>query len=332
MYKIFYISSLGLLFSCTPQIQVITSHSSNTQPLKIEKKEEKKSEIIHIGKEDFYKINIADISKNNNTISWGSIVSAQPKNYKIIKTHFPSVGQNFRQRFLILHYTALNNEKSLNILTQQSVSSHYLVNDLPDDEIYQLVDENKRAFHAGLSYWRNNTGLNDNSIGIEIVNTGYTVNKSGNRQFYEFPEYQYQKVAALVKDIVDRYMIPPTHVLGHSDIAPSRKQDPGPLFPWKRLYDEHKIGMWYDENTKQNLCKITSEEVSYLYNNRNFISEIQEQFKDFGYEIQITGKWDKQTQKVIEAFQFHFRPNNYNGILDGETLAILKALLIKYPK
>ena len=89
--------------------------------------------------------------------------------------------------------------------------------------------------------------------------------------------------------------------------------------------------MWYDENTKQNLYDTASNEVYSSYNDSNFISKTQEQFRNFGYEIQITGKWDKQTQKVIEAFQFHFRPNNYNGILDGETLAILRALLIKYP-
>ena len=330
MHKIFYISSLGLLFSCTPQMQVITSHSSNTQPLKIEKKEEKKSEIIHIGKEDFYKINIADISKNNNTISWGSIVSAQPKNYKIIKTHFPSLGQNFRQRFLILHYTALNNEKSLNILTQQSVSSHYLVNDLPDDEIYQLVDENKRAYHAGISSWKNSNNLNDSSIGIEIVNTGYVVDSLGKRQFQAFPEHQIEKIAALVKDISKRYMVPPTNILAHSDIAPTRKQDPGPLFPWKKLYEEHQIGMWYDEEKKQSFYPSALDDITILYEDASFIRKVQTSFKSFGYDIQITGMWDKQTKSVIEAFQYHFRPENYNGILDAETWSILQALIQKY--
>lgn len=332
MRKTFYVSSLSiLLFSCGSQEKTIKNQPSITELQKTEKAIIKKPEVTHIGNEDFYKINIADASKNNSTISWGSIVSAHPKGYKVIKDHFPSLGQNFRQRFLILHYTALDNEKSLNVLTQQAVSSHYLINDLPDHDIYQLVDENKRAYHAGLSYWRNNTGLNDSSIGIEIVNTGYTVDNLGTKQFYEFPEYQYRKVAALAKDIVERYMIPPAHVLGHSDIAPNRKQDPGPLFPWKRLYDEYQIGMWYDENTKQNFYAISLDEVTYLYNDSNFIQKVQEQFKNFGYEIQITGQWDKQTQKVIEAFQYRFRPNNYNGTLDAETLSILRALLIKYP-
>lgn len=306
--------------------------SITTQTSKNEKDEMKKSNIIHMCKEDFYKTNIADVSQNNNTISWGSIVSAHPKGYKVTKNYFPSLAQNFRQRFLILHYTALDNEKSLNVLTQQNVSAHYLVNDLPDNEIYQLVDENKRAFHAGISHWRNNVGLNDNSIGIEIVNKGYTVDKFGTRQFYAFPEHQYKKIAALVRDIVDRYMIPPTNILAHADIAPNRKQDPGPLFPWKRLYDEHQIGMWYDEDTQKGLHDVSLNEISSLYNDGNFIRNIQGQFKDFGYDIQVTGQWDQQTQKVIEAFQFHFRPRNYSGILDAETLSILKALLIKYPR
>lgn len=337
MYKIFYISGLlGLLISCNSQ-QKIVSYIPSTTPLQQNHADkptiiEKKTEIIHIGEENFYKVNIADASKNNSTISWGSIVSANPIGYRITKTYFPSLGQGFRQRFLILHYTALDNEKSINVLTQQAVSSHYLVNDLPDNEIYQLVDENKRAYHAGVSYWRNTTRLNDNSIGIEIVNTGYTPDSLGKKQFYSFPDYQFRKVAALAKDIVERYMIPPTNVLAHSDIAPNRKQDPGPLFPWKRLYEEYQIGMWYDDSTKQSLYAPALEEIMISYNEIKFILKVQEAFNKFGYDIKITGIWDKQTQKVIEAFQYHFRPDNYEGVLDAETWAILQALLIKYPR
>src|SRR5690606_35770221 len=138
----------------------------------------------------------------------------------------------FRQRYLILHYTALDEEKSVRVLTQQAVSSHYLVNNLGDREIYQLVDENKRAYHAGISAWRNDKSMNDTSIGIEIVNDGYKMDSLNQRQFFPYSEAQFKKIAALTKDIVDRYQIPPTNVLGHSDIAPVRKQDPGPLFPW----------------------------------------------------------------------------------------------------
>ena len=113
-----------------------------------------KPKIEREGGVDFYRENIGDAFKNDNTMSYGSIVSAKPQGYKVVKTYFPAVGQNFRQKYIILHYTALDDDKSVMVLTQQSVSAHYLVNDLDDKEIYQLVDENKRAYHAGISAWR----------------------------------------------------------------------------------------------------------------------------------------------------------------------------------
>ena len=331
MRKIFYISCLCILaFSCDSQKKIANAAKSSLDPNKTNSEKEKKGEIVHIGTEDFYKVNIADSTKNNNTISYGSIVSAKPKKYTITKTYFPSLGQGFRQRFIILHYTALDNEKSIRVLTQQSVSSHYLVSDLDDHEIYQLVDENKRAYHAGISAWKNSNNLNDNSIGIEIVNTGYAVDSLGKRQFQAFPEHQIEKIAVLVKDISKRYMIPPTNILAHSDIAPTRKQDPGPLFPWKTLYEKHQIGMWYDEDKKQEFYPSALEDTTTLYEDASFIRKIQSTFKSFGYDIQITGMWDKQTKNVIEAFQYHFRPENYDGILDAETWSILQALAQKY--
>lgn len=294
--------------------------------------EHKKPEITHIGNYDFFPQNIADSSKNNNTTSYGSIVSAKPAGYKVTKDYFPSMGQNFRQRFLILHYTALDNEKSAMVLTQQSVSSHYLVNDTNDNEIYQLVDENKRAFHTGISYWRGFEQLNDNSIGIEIVNKGYTT-VEGKKVFVDYPESQFRKVAALAKDIVTRYQMPPTNVLGHSDIAPTRKQDPGPTFPWKRLYNEYQIGMWYDDATKQYfISQMTPEEFEVQLSSAPFIFNYQTMLKNFGYKIELSGANDTTTQKVVEAFQYHFRPEKCDGIMDIETYAILRALLQKYPK
>lgn len=284
------------------------------------------------GHNDFYKVNIAAPGKNDNTISYGSIVTAQPASYKVVKTYFPAVAQNFRTRYLILHYTALNNDKSVMVLTQQSVSAHYLVNDTDDKEIYQLVDENKRSYHAGVSSWRKDSQLNDTSIGIEIVNTGFTADAAGTRTFYEFPEWQVKKVAALAKDIVNRYQIPPTNVLGHSDIAPTRKQDPGPFFPWKKLYDEYNLGMWYDEATKQNFQNnINPSDFAAQLNNSTFIFKVQTNLQQFGYGVEPSGIWDDATKKTIEAFQYHFRPQNYSGIMDVETWAILQALLQKYP-
>lgn len=283
-------------------------------------------------KGDFYSVNIADPSKNDNTISYGSLVGAQPEGYQVTRNFFPALAQNFRQRYIILHYTALNNEKSISVLTKQSVSAHYLVNDLPDDEIYQLVDENKRSYHAGVSSWRKDQTLNDTSIGIEIVNEGYKV-VSGKRVFAPYPEHQFKKVAALVKDLVNRYQIPSTNVLGHSDIAPTRKQDPGPQFPWKRLYDEYGIGMWFDDAVKQEFFnQILPEEFTQKLTDRVYIIKVQLALKQFGYNVNESGVWDDATKKTIEAFQFRFRPQNFDGIMDAETWAILQALNVKYSK
>ncbi|ODS88757.1 MAG: N-acetylmuramoyl-L-alanine amidase [Chryseobacterium sp. SCN 40-13] len=281
---------------------------------------------------EFYRQNIGDITKNDNTISHGSIVSAKPQGYVISKSFFPAVAQNFRQRYLILHYTALDEEKSVRVLTQQAVSSHYLVNNLGDREIYQLVDENKRAYHAGVSAWRNDKNLNDTSIGIEIVNTGYILDSVGKKVFSPYDESQIKKVAALVKDIVERYQIPPVNILAHSDIAPTRKQDPGPMFPWKKLYDEYNIGMWYDEEMKQKFMnETTNESFAFEQNSIPFITKVQNGLKKFGYDIVPTGVWNRENIKVLEAFQYRFRPEIYDGVVDRETWAILQALNQKYP-
>ena len=174
--------------------------------------------------------------------------------------------------------------------------------------------------------------LNDTSIGIEIVNAGYTTDATGMRNFPDFDEHQIDKVAALVKDIANRYMIPPTNILAHSDIAPTRKQDPGPKFPWKKLYDEYQIGMWYDDAVKDTfLSQIISEEFTMQQSTPQFIYKIQAALRTFGYGLEPSGTMDDATKKTIEAFQFHFRPQNYNGIMDAETWAILQALNQKYP-
>ncbi|MGA9211641.1 N-acetylmuramoyl-L-alanine amidase [Kaistella sp.] len=291
-----------------------------------------KPKVQHDGGLDFFKENIGDITKNDNTMSYGSIVSANPNGYKVVKTFFPAVGQNFRQKYIILHYTALDDDKSVKVLTEQSVSAHYLVNDLGDNEIYQLVDENKRAYHAGISAWRKDNMLNDTSIGIEIVNAGYKTNASGVKIFPEYSEAQVKKVAVLVKDLADRYMISATNVLGHSDIAPTRKQDPGPKFPWKKLYDEYQVGMWYDKSAKENFySSAVLEDYTLQMTIPSFLFKIQTALRNFGYDINPNGVYDDATKKTIEVFQYHFRPENYSGMMDAETWAILQALNLKYP-
>ncbi|WP_261512947.1 N-acetylmuramoyl-L-alanine amidase [Chryseobacterium paludis] len=339
MRKTLYIIGLSaFVFSCTPQKNVKKStykpKNPVTQPKTVVKTpatEKPKPQITNDRGVEFFTTNIADPTKNDNTASYGSIVSAKPGGYKVVKTYFPAVAQNFRQKYLILHYTALPDDKSIMVLTQQTVSAHYLVNNTGDNEIYQLVDENKRAYHAGISSWRSDKNLNDNSIGVEIVNMGYTTDAAGKRTFAPFSDEQVRKVAALAKDIVVRYQIPATNVLAHSDIAPTRKQDPGPMFPWKKLYDEYQIGMWYDEAAKQSIFELAQLDFQTRYNEASFIFLIQTAFQKFGYGIELSGAWDDATKKTIEAFQYHFRPQNYDGIMDAETWAILQALNQKYP-
>lgn len=161
--------------------------------------------------------------------------------YKI-DTNNPSVAQNDRVRFLVLHYTATDDAESLRLLTQGNVSAHYLVKTHPDTVegkpvVLQLVPEEQRAWHAGVSDWQGRNSLNDTSIGIEIVNKGFTETMLG-RTWYPYNESQIKLIERLTKDIVERYNIAPTDVVAHSDIAPLRKSDPGPLFPWKRLADQ----------------------------------------------------------------------------------------------
>ncbi len=342
MSKILYIIGLStLMVSCAAQNTPAKSSASTAQPPKQAVTQNpnpvpvgsQQTGLVTFQGVEFYKQNIGDISKNDNTISHGSIVTASPQGFRVVKRYFPAVGQNFRQKYLILHYTALDEDRSVRVLTEQSVSAHYLVNNLGDNEIYQLVDENKRAYHAGISAWRKDINLNDTSIGIEIVNTGYVNDSIGKKVFAPFDAKQMQKVAALVKDIADRYQIPPTNILAHSDVAPTRKQDPGPLFPWKKLYDEYQIGMWYNDADKQRyLAQLNPELFMTERNSSTFIYTVQRALKEFGYDINPTGAWTKENTKVVEAFQYHFRPENYDGIIDAETWAILQALIQKYPQ
>ena len=161
-----------------------------------------------------------------------------------INTSHPSVNYDNRVQFVIVHYTSANLERSLALLTHGQVSSHYLIGDDASATIYKLVDESQRAWHAGESEWMGRTWLNSSSIGIEIVNPGFTDTPTG-RLWYPYSEAQVKSLVVLLKDISKRNGIDPKNIIGHSDIAPLRKLDPGPLFPWKRLADEG-LGVWPD--------------------------------------------------------------------------------------
>lgn len=142
---------------------------------------------------------------------------------------------------LVLHYTGMKTtQEAINRLRDPvaKVSAHYLIDE--DGEVYSLVDEDKRAWHAGVSFWKGKTDINSRSVGIEIVNPGHEFG------YRPFPSNQIQSIINTSKEIIKRYALLLENVVGHSDIAPTRKKDPGELFPWKKLA-ENGIGLWTDE-------------------------------------------------------------------------------------
>jgi N-acetylmuramoyl-L-alanine amidase len=251
--------------------------------------------------------------------------------YAIDYNHYRATKSfNRRARFLVMHYTASNFQHSTAALTGPLVSSHYLVPDptdktyldagFTDMRIFNLVEENERAWHAGASAWATRRNLNDTSIGVEIVNLA-----TEDKGVFTFPPYNPIQIAAvkeLAANILQRYPdITPVNVVGHSDIAIGRKSDPGAAFPWKELYDAG-IGAWYDEATKQNyqeqFCKALPAK-----------ADIVAKLGRYGYDP--TGATtDAGYTKLIRAFQLHFRPQRYDGVVDAETAAALYALVDKY--
>lgn len=235
-----------------------------------------------------------------------------------IDTTYTAKGQSSRARFLVLHYTVSDNPTSIKILTEQQVSSHYLVTNHGQPIIYRLVDENRAAYHAGNSSWKNFTQLNSSSIGIEIVNPGWTATPDGGRLFYPFPQSQMDVLIPLLKDIVRRHGIAPENVLGHSDIAPQRKQDPGPLFPWARLAQEGLV-LWPDANRVALVRPVFDATLPDIF-------WFQRKLATHGFAIQQTGMLDQQTRTVLQAFQMKYRPADFAGNPDAETAALLEVL------
>lgn len=235
-----------------------------------------------------------------------------------IDDSYRSVAQDSRVQFLIIHYTAIDFPKSMQVLAQGGrVSSHYLVRDEPP-EIYRLVDENRRSWHAGISSWQGQTALNASSIGIEIVNLGYTRNPDGSLTWYDYPPGQIDAVVALVRKIVKEHNIRPDRILGHNEIAPSRKQDPGPRFPWKRLADEGLI-LWPDPAKVAAKLPVFEQQVP-------DVMWFQDRLIKHGYALATTGLMDETTLNALTAFQMKYRPSRFDGQPDAETAALLEVL------
>ncbi|MCY4744934.1 N-acetylmuramoyl-L-alanine amidase [Pelomonas sp. UHG3] len=225
-----------------------------------------------------------------------------------------SQNQDSRSLFIVLHYTVLDWEKSLRVLTTGGqVSSHYLVRDNPAIS-YALVDENRRSWHAGASFWAGHSNLNSSSIGIEIVNAGY-VDGPGGRVYAPFPQAQIDEVIALVRDIQKRHNVRPERIIGHADIAPGRKQDPGPNFPWKQLADAGLIP-WPDGPAV--LVKTLEHEVA-----PRDVAWLQERLTRIGYNVSRSGQMDTLTKEVVSTFQMKYRPRDISGTVDAETAALI---------
>lgn len=232
---------------------------------------------------------------------------------------YTSENQDSRVLHIVLHYTVSDFDRALRTLTQPSsrpVSSHYLVRDHPA-KIYQLVDESQRAWHAGPSYWKGHTHVNSSSIGIEIVNPGLVKTAKG-ESFTPFPQAQINAVIALVKDIAIRHKVSPDRIVGHSDIQPQNKQDPGPMFPWKQLADAGLIP-WPDS-------RMVSERTLAYKKTLPHMTWFQDQLADYGFNVPHNGEYDSATRNVIAAFQMKYRPTKYDGIPDAETAALLEVV------
>lgn len=199
---------------------------------------------------------------------------------------------------LVIHYTGMvPDAKALAWLCDPAsqVSAHYFIDEA--GAVCRLVPEDRRAWHAGVSAWRGARDINSRSIGIELANPGHDFG------YRDFPQAQIEALVALSREILARHPIPPRNVVGHSDIAPARKLDPGERFPWCVLAAAG-VGHWPDENARSREYDITT------------------MLADYGYDVA-----NAPLTNVISAFQRHFRPARFDGVADGETCARLAGLL-----
>ena len=236
---------------------------------------------------------------------------------KIIYLSSPNYSKKKRSinsiKFIIIHYTGMQSEReSIKRLCSPSskVSSHYLVNQ--KGEIFNLIKDLRVAWHAGKSRWGKYKNLNENSIGIELVNKGHAFG------YKKFKKKQILSLIKLSKILVNKYKIKKKYILGHSDIAPLRKIDPGEKFPWKHLASK-KLGIWHQyndavlkKNRKKNI--LSKKNKKYFFKNLNKI----------GYHV--SGNNKSFLIKTIKAFQRHFRKELVNGILDQECFMIAQDL------
>jgi N-acetylmuramoyl-L-alanine amidase len=223
---------------------------------------------------------------------------------------------NAKPDMIVLHYTGMRDTEAALVKlcsAGSEVSTHYVV--MEDGYIVQCVPEARRAWHAGAAVWEGESDINSCSIGIEIANPGHS------HGYPDFPKRQIAAVTALCRSIFTRYRIPAWRVLGHSDVAPARKQDPGEKFPWRVLCDSG-IGLWV-----RPAPIVPGGPVFVLGESDPAIADMQALLGQYGYNVPTAGDFDGATRDVIAAFQRHFRPAQVDGIADTSTIATIKAVL-----
>jgi N-acetylmuramoyl-L-alanine amidase len=236
----------------------------------------------------------------------------------------PNVGarrNGERPSILLLHYTGVATmAKAVDWLTRagSGVSCHYGIDEV--GRIVQMVPEALRAWHAGEALWAGESDINSASIGIEIHNPGHDWG------YADFPEAQLVAVEALCLDIVARHGIRPERVLAHSDVAPTRKKDPGEKFPWVRLA-RAGVGHWVAP-----VPVIAAEPGLGVGVAGPLVAEVQLMLRRYGYGIEPTGVVDARTELVVTAFQRHFRPERVDGRIDQSTIDTLERLIAALPQ
>ncbi len=224
-----------------------------------------------------------------------------------------------RPEIIILHYTGMTTGPAAEdwlCNPASEVSSHYLVHE--DGRVVQMVRERDRAWHAGKSCWHGVTDINSQSIGIEIVNPGHQLG------YRPFPRRQIRSVIALCRGIAGRHAIRPEMILGHSDVAPGRKVDPGEKFPWGELA-RSDVGHFVAPARHRRGSTLRPGD------HGERVQRLQEMLASYGYGIEASGHYDEATATVVAAFQRHFRPKAVDGVADRATRETLKRLLAAVP-
>jgi N-acetylmuramoyl-L-alanine amidase len=242
-----------------------------------------------------------------------------PADSSLVERVVASPNNDERQRgepdIILLHYTGMETaEAALERLRdpEARVSSHYFVYE--NGSIVQMVPEERRAWHAGVSSWEGETDINSRSIGIEIVNPGHDFG------YPEFPRRQIAAVIALCRGIIARRNIRRDRVLAHSDVAPARKQDPGEKFPWK-LLAESGVGLWVEPVPITDWLSLVPGDTG------DRVLDLQKSLADFGYGVPLSGDFDDTTRYAVTAFQRRFRPAQIDGMADTSTRETLRNLI-----